>query len=57
MTLEMSTAMWFVFAIVGLELAALGGRLWILSVINEHSGGRPERPQEHPGAPAAPPAA
>jgi hypothetical protein len=56
MTLEMSTAMWFVFAIVGLELAALGC-LWILYGIKEHSGARNEQPQEHPGAPASPPAA
>jgi hypothetical protein len=56
MPLEMSTAVWFVFAIVGLELTALGC-LWILYVIKEHSGARNQQPHEHPGAPASPPAA
>jgi hypothetical protein len=47
MTFEMTTAMWIVFAVVGLQLAALGC-LWILYLIKVHSGARNEQPQEHP---------
>jgi heme/copper-type cytochrome/quinol oxidase subunit 4 len=57
MEADMSTAMWFVFAIVVLELCALGC-LWILYVIHEHAAARHQPPHEHPGAPTAtPPAA
>jgi hypothetical protein len=57
MEADMSTAMWFVFAIVVLELSALVC-LWILYRIHEHSAARHEHPAEHPGAPTAtPPAA
>jgi hypothetical protein len=53
---EMSTAMWIVFAIVGLQLAALGC-LWILYLIKLHSEARQEPQHEHPAEPVSPDAA
>jgi hypothetical protein len=55
MGIEMTTAMWFVFALVVLELSALGF-LWVLYLIHEHTAQRRES-HEHHGAPASPPAA
>jgi hypothetical protein len=53
----MTTALWFVFALVVLQLGALAC-LWILYLIREHSGARHEPPREHPGTtPVSPPAA
>jgi hypothetical protein len=54
MGIEMTTAMWFVFALVVLELSALGF-LWVLYLIHEHAERRESH--EHHGAPASPPTA
>jgi hypothetical protein len=56
MGIEMTTAMWFVFALVVLELSALGF-LWILYLIHQHNAKRHESHEPPAGAPVSPPAA
>jgi ABC-type branched-subunit amino acid transport system permease subunit len=53
MGLEMTTVLWFVFAITALQLGALGA-LWVHYVVQVHAA-RHEHvpPPEHPTAPTA----
>jgi hypothetical protein len=53
MEADMSTVMWFVFAVVVLQLCALGC-LWILYLIRQHSAARHPAPHDSSATPTPP---